>query len=315
MIPDIPWYITAIVLGTTVAIAGAVWRIVATAAARSGLTAVAARKVRVGSAIFLFGWLGTALLLAPAPASIAGRDPFYLTPLIPLFALGPTIVVLAAIGISPALRRTLGAMSLPAIHGAQLYRVIGASFLVLMVQGQVPAHFALPAGWGDVAVGLAAPLVALALARRATGARALAGGWNLFGLLDLVVAVGMATGYLAPLLAPHLGAHVPPAAAMGVFPLILVPTFAVPVSILLHLLGLIRLTGESRIGVQRPAPAVLPDQAGVQADQVPDQDDVHPRSARRELGGPGISLVRRTLGPAGLAETRSTVTLNEVKGP
>jgi hypothetical protein len=69
-------------------------------------------------------------------------------------------------------------------------------------------------------------------------------------LLDLVVAVGMGTGFLAPLLAPHLGAHVPPAAAMGVFPLVVIPTFAVPMGIMLHVLGLIRLAGESRVGVQ-----------------------------------------------------------------
>lgn len=246
MIPVIPWSITAIILAVNVTIAGAVWRIVAAAARRSGLPPPAERKVRSGSAIFLVGWLGAALLLAPAPASLAGGDPFYLTPLIPLFALGASAVVLVAIRLSPALRRTLGAVSLPAVHGVQLYRVIGATFLVLLALGQVPAHFALPAGWGDVAIGLTAPLVALALVRRAAGSRALAAGWNVFGLLDLVVAVGMGTGFLAPVLAPQLGAHVPPAAAMGVFPLILVPTFAVPVSVMLHLLGLIRLAGEAR---------------------------------------------------------------------
>ena len=198
---------------------------------------------------------GAALLLAPSPASLPGRDPFYLTPLIPLFALGATIVLLAAVSTSPALRRTLSAVSLPAVHGVQLYRAIGATFFVLLAQGQLPAHFALPAGWGDVAVGLAAPLVALALARRVTGSHAFATGWNVLGLLDLVVAVGMGTGYLAPLLAPHLGTHVPPA-AISVFPLVLVPTFAVPVSLTLHALALIRLAGESRIGVQ-PIPRHL----------------------------------------------------------
>ena len=80
----------------------------------------------------------------------------------------------------------------------------------------------------------------------------------MFGLLDLVVAVGMGTGYLAPLLAPHLGAQVPPAAAMGVFPLVLVPTFAVPLSIMLHLLGLVRLTAESRVGVRPMREALSP---------------------------------------------------------
>ena len=250
MIPVIPWYITVLIVGVNVAIAGAVWRILATAADRSGLVPTAARRVRVGSAIFLFGWLGAALVLGPAPGSIAGRDPFYLTPLLPLFALGSSIVVLAAIGFSPAFRRALGAVSLPAVHGVQLYRVLGVIFLVLMARGQVPGHFALPAGWGDLAVGLAAPLVAIALARRAEGSRNVAVGWNVFGLVDLAVAVGMGTGYLTPLLAPHLGSAVPPAAAMGVFPMILVPTFAVPVSIMLHIVGITRLTAGARIGVE-----------------------------------------------------------------
>ena len=102
------------------------WRVVAGATTSS--------EVRVGSAIFLFGWLALALLLAPAPASLAGRDRFYLTPLLPLFALGPTAIVLAALGLSPALRRTLRSVSLPAIHAVQLYRVIGGIFLVLIVE-------------------------------------------------------------------------------------------------------------------------------------------------------------------------------------
>jgi len=65
--------------------------------------------------------------------------------------------------------------------------------------------------------------------------------WNVVGLVDLVVAVGMGTGFLAPFFVPELGSRVPPAAAMGVFPPILVPTFAVPVLVLLHLLALARL--------------------------------------------------------------------------
>ena len=117
MIPDIPWYITAIILGANVAAASGVWLIVAAAAGRSGLTPAAARKVRIGSAIFLFGWLAAALLLAPNPASLAARDRLNLKPLIQLFELGSEIVLLAAVGLSPAHRRTLGALSLPANHG------------------------------------------------------------------------------------------------------------------------------------------------------------------------------------------------------
>ena len=255
MIPTIPWYITPIVLATNVALAAGVWYIVAAGADRAGLSAPAARGVRVATAAAITAWLGLALLLAPAPGSLASRGQFYLTPLIPIFAAASTAVVLLARRAFPSFRRALAAAPLPALHGVQLFRVIGAVFLVLLAQGELPAHFAVPAGWGDVAVGLAAPVVALALATRRPGAAALAAGWNVFGLLDLVVAVGMGTGFLAPLLAPELG-RVGPAPAMGVFPLVVIPTFAVPLAIMLHVAGLGRLLGERRAGsrlVPRPA--------------------------------------------------------------
>jgi len=248
MIPAIPWYITLISLATSLTIAVAVWGILSSAAGRSGLPPDTQRRVRLGSAVFLAAWLGAALLLAPAPASLLDRDRFYLTPLIPLLVVVPSAIVLLALRRSPALRQVLAAASLPALIGVQLYRIIGVVFLILLALGQVPAHFALPAGWGDIAIGLTAPIVALVLARGARIGRPLAIAWTVLGLLDLVVAVGMGTGFLAPILAPDLGPRVPPAAAMGAFPMILVPAFAVPVSVLLHVLVLGRLLRGIRLG-------------------------------------------------------------------
>ena len=238
MIPIIPWYITAAVIATEVAIAAAVWAVLSWAAGRSGLESAARRRVRVGSGIFLGAWLGMALLLAPAPASLLAHGEFYLPPLIPLFSAGSLVAVGFSFWRSPALRSVLAAVPLPALHALQVWRILGIAFVVLLAQGQLPAHFALPAGWGDVFIGLTAPFVALALARRIHRARVVAVAWNAFGLLDLVVAVGMGTGVLASLLAPDLAPRVPPAAAMGMLPMILVPTFAVPMSGLLHVLAL-----------------------------------------------------------------------------
>lgn len=231
MIPHIPWYLTLTVLVTAPAVTFAVWRI---------LTAHASASVRVGVGTALAAWLGLAIVLAPAPGSLAGQDPFALTPLIPIFALGSFAAALAGVRWSPALREAVATASLPGVIGVQVYRVVGAVFVILLAQGQLPAHFAQPAGWGDVAVGLAAVPVALALTGMA-GGRALAIAWNLFGLLDLIVAVGMGTGRLAPYLMPELGSRVPAAAAMGAFPLILIPTFLVPLSVILHVIALARL--------------------------------------------------------------------------
>jgi hypothetical protein len=52
-----------------------------------------------------------------------------------------------------------------------------------------PAAFALPAGAGDVAVGLLAPIVAVAYARGVAGREFLVVCWKLLGLLDLANAI------------------------------------------------------------------------------------------------------------------------------
>ena len=75
------------------------------------------------------------------------------------------------------------------------FRVAGVVFLLYLALGHLPALFALPAGLGDIAAGIAAPLVALRLAQ-GTGRRA-AMWFNAFGLTDLVVALtlGALTGF------------------------------------------------------------------------------------------------------------------------
>ena len=255
--PILPWYITLVSLATNLFVAGAVWTLLSRGADRAGLPVDSARRVRTGAALFLGTWLGLAILLAPSPATLPGPDQFYISPLIPGFALGGIGLSTLLIALSPSLRRAIAAASLPALVGVQLYRVIGLLFLIVLALGQLPAHFAEPAGWGDIAVGVSAPLIGIALARGLDGARGLAIGWNVLGLLDLVMAVGMGTGFLAPLLMPELGPRVPPAAAMGAFPLIVVPAFTVPVSVLLHLVALRRLVREVPV-----RPGLMPRAAG-----------------------------------------------------
>jgi hypothetical protein len=106
-----------------------------------------------------------------------------------------------------------------------------------MAQGHLPAVFALPAGLGDIAAGLAAPFVARRLAHG--GGRTRAVWFNLFGILDLVVA--LAIGFLAGL-GPWRPLEVTPSTEpLSLLPLALVPTVAVPLAIALHLVSLSRL--------------------------------------------------------------------------
>jgi hypothetical protein len=121
----------------------------------------------------------------------------------------------------------------------QLYRALGVIFLVLCFSGNMPGLFAWPAGVGDIAVGLLAPFVALAFARDPVANAGTVQMWNLFDIADLIVAV--TTGFLTSPSPLQLFAFDNPNELPTVFPLVLVPVYLVPLSILLHLASLTKL--------------------------------------------------------------------------
>jgi hypothetical protein len=152
----------------------------------------------------------------------------------------PLVVGLVWLWRSAAARRLLDAIPQSWLIGLQFYRVLGAIFLLMYAQGRMPAAFALPAGAGDVAIGLLAPIVALAYVRGVPGRELLVVGWNLLGLADLANAI--ATGFLtspSPLQMLSLDA---PNWLISDFPLVLVPVFGVPLAIILHVGSLIKLS-------------------------------------------------------------------------
>jgi hypothetical protein len=108
----------------------------------------------------------------------------------------------------------------------QAWRIVGFTFLVLYSYGILPGGFALPAGLGDIAIGATAPLVALKLTNPSNRKSFIF--WQLLGIADLVTAVG--SGVTAQLVNPHGAA----ASAMTVLPMSLIPTFAVPLYMILH---------------------------------------------------------------------------------
>lgn len=115
----------------------------------------------------------------------------------------------------------------------------GGIFLVLWADGRLPWQFALPAGIGDVATGCFAIVVAALLAQKAPGAHTAAYAWCLFGIADLVVAVTM--GAMTSPGRAHLFAFDAPNLLISSYPLVMVPTFAVPLALMLHGLVLWRL--------------------------------------------------------------------------
>jgi hypothetical protein len=179
-------------------------------------------------------WSATVMILASQ--EVFASEPDTQVPFI-----GMGIVLPIAIGIVlyrsvEGVRRLVSSLPLHTLIGAQVYRVLGVLFLLSWARGELPSEFALPAGIGDVAVGLAAPAVAYAVYTRRERAIPLATAWNVVGIADLVIAV--AFGFLtSPSVFQQLALDAPNFAITR-FPLVLIPTFAVPVSVLLHYFAL-----------------------------------------------------------------------------
>jgi hypothetical protein len=129
-----------------------------------------------------------------------------------------------------------------------LWRLEGVVFLVLMVTGQMPALWALPAGVGDILVGAAAFPVASRLDSPGGVRRAI--GFNLFGLADLIVAVAL--GIMTSPGPAQVFPSVPTSELVTHFPLALVPGFLVPMAFMLHIVSLWQLFGLRWVGQRAP---------------------------------------------------------------
>src|SRR5215471_3124333 len=150
-----------------------------------------------------------------------------------LVGFGPMLLAVALLFTSKSMRRLNAAMPSQWLIWAQTYRMAGVMFLFpFLYYGVVPAGFAIPAAIGDFATGAFAPLVGRAVARQRPNALRWATAWNLFGVLDLLVAP--ASAFLS---------HAP---VIGLYPLSLVPLFlGPPLGILTHVYSLRNLATHS----------------------------------------------------------------------
>jgi hypothetical protein len=165
-------------------------------------------------------------------------------PLLPFAIFLPVIIGTPIVLVSKRMGQVLDAMPASWLIALQAYRVLGSAFLIGWARGLVPGVFALPAGIGDVTTGLLAVPVAILLAAGRLKGRKAAIAWNVFGLLDFAIAVSIGL-MIAPgplqVIVPSI-----PNATAGIYPNVMVPAFAVPSSILLHVLSLRQLRRCSR---------------------------------------------------------------------
>jgi len=175
----------------------------------------AARRNRwLTVAMVLVVWAAVAWTLAAADVFEQGSG---VDVLLAIFL--PLIIGLPLLLRSSWLGRVLD-MTPPAwLTGLQVYRVFGTAWIVAWATGALPGAFALPAGIGDTLVGMLAVPVAGIVSRNPGAGVA----WNVLGILDLADAIVLSSLVVQGLMP---------------YPLILIPTFAVPLSLLLHAVSL-----------------------------------------------------------------------------
>jgi hypothetical protein len=164
-------------------------------------------------------------------------------PAVGVAVLAPIAVTLLGARPGSAIRTVAAGAPLALLVAVNGTRILGALFLVLESDGRLPATFAESAGWGDIAVGALAPLVAWMVSRRVWHWRPLTLAWNAVGLLDLVAAVMLGIGSAPDSPVRFIVEDATPG-TLGTLPWILIPAFLVPLYVLTHLAVFARLAAD-----------------------------------------------------------------------
>ena len=188
----------------------------------------------VAIALAVWGLLVMALGAAGAFVGPPGRPPVAIA----IGVAAPLLLFFAWLRFSTSFRQFVLSLDLRLIAGMQAWRWAGMGFLSLYAYKVLPAVFALPAGLGDMAVGVTAPWIILALVRQpGFAARGAFIRWNVLGILDLLIAVsiGAASAFFTTGAPGEIST-----APMATLPLLLIPAFLVPLFLMLHTAALMQ---------------------------------------------------------------------------
>ncbi len=186
---------------------------------------------RTLTVLALIGWFAAACLGGlTGIVNQPGRPPL---PLLGFIAL-PILGFVTAYFVSASFRAFTNTISLTLLVGSHLWRFVGLGFVIGWLKGVLPAGFGVPAGFGDIiaALGVLALLPGL---RKGMASRGWLLAWNTWGLLDLVLAITMGLLYSNSSLGILSRGGVT-TELMVTFPVSLIPTFFVPLFLLLHAL-------------------------------------------------------------------------------
>lgn len=185
--------------------------------------------------IVLILWLLLALI-----AGASGLFARLVPPLPQAVLLGLVLIQVLMFAFYPGFRTWCMSVDLRALVLFHITRFVGIYFLILYSRGKFPYDFAVPGGWGDIAVAVYAVLISVYVKPEGVAGWALYFLWNVLGFADISFVV---------ITAARLALSDPGSMAeLLKLPLALLPTFVVPVIIFTHLVIFARLYSAAKRG-------------------------------------------------------------------
>ncbi len=172
-----------------------------------------------------------------------------------LFLAGPILGFGAAYAFNKSVQEALFALPLWAITAVHSLRLVGIAFVIATLMHELPPQFGWLAGAGDIISAIVSIPLAMSLYQKRyyKGLTVRFITWNIFGLLGLFLSITLGLLYSVSAVG-ILSDPISNTRALSFLPYSLMPTFYVPILILLHLLAL-RRSGEIPEPSQRLEPS------------------------------------------------------------
>jgi len=172
-------------------------------------------------------------LLAVSIASLNGLfEQIMLPPKIVLCTTLPLALFLVFIFNTKSCKKANKLLPLHNLVGVHIFRLIGSTFLILLMYDLLPKPFAIFAGTGDLITAISSVFVVKAIRNNKPYAKRLTYLWNTFGMVDIVITSAMAIIFTKI----SIDTNVMGVEFLAQFPFCFIPAFAPPTIIFLHLL-------------------------------------------------------------------------------
>lgn len=226
----IPAYAILLILLTSIFVASSLSALIANGIGLSKLDSDDKQKFSIRISLYLFTWVVAVLCVAYSNILVPRVEQNF--PLLAVLIIGPTLLGSFLLFKSKNALAVLLATPLHLLATIQVYRVIGVVFLLLQDDGLLPAYFATSTGWGDIFVGVTAPIVGYLLWKDAKAFRFVGLAWCVVGIGDLLLVLyKAATSAPGPLQSTSFEL---PTVIIGYFPFTVIPLLIVPISLILH---------------------------------------------------------------------------------